>query len=174
VFAHSAVPMVLADDDRRYPGANQLAQDALGLSFDELRKLRIDDVTPPHLVGELEEVWARLLKTGVLVGDEVAGGRSYVALPGTPSPMCFRAAMWWCFVPHAVTPADLPQNRYDTDPPGVTLSPRELEVLELAADGLDRRSIAEQLVLSAATVKQCRHRLIRQAVHDFLLRPAPS
>src|SRR6059058_2891496 len=49
VFRRSTVPMVMIDGDRNYLEANRAARAALGLSLDELRKLRVDDLTPPHL-----------------------------------------------------------------------------------------------------------------------------
>ena len=154
VFAQSAVPMVLADDGRRYLEANQLALDALGLDYEAIRRLRIDDVTPPYLVGALEDSWARMLDTGMVMGDQVAEERSYVALP------------WYCvanvlpgrhvvtFVPHSVTADDLPGDGGQADhEPRVALTPREIEVLELSANGLNGPGVAERLVLSTATVR---------------------
>jgi DNA-binding CsgD family transcriptional regulator len=153
VFARSAVPMVLTDGDRRYIEANQLARDALGLSYDQLRQMRMDDVTPPYLIGELKESWDRLLETGVLIGDNVSAERRYVAMPWYSIANVLPGRHVVVFVPHTVTPDDLPQDGYDTAPPGVTLTPRELEVLELAANGLNGPRIAKRLKLSTATVK---------------------
>ena len=148
------MPMVLADDVRHYIEANQLAVEALGLSYDRLREMRIDDVTPPYLLGELEDSWARLLETGVLMGDEVTRERSYVALPWYSLANVLPGGHVVVFVPHSVTPDDLPRD--GPLPIGESkqaLTPRELEVLELAANGLNAPRIAEQLVLSAATVR---------------------
>jgi DNA-binding CsgD family transcriptional regulator len=154
VFAGSAVPMVLTDDDRHYIDANQLALDALGLSYDALRTLRLDDVTPPYLLGDLEESWARLLETGVVMGDEVAAERSFVALPWYSLANVLPGRHVVVFVPHGVTPDDLPPDGHNAEQEmGAPLTPRELEVLELAANGLNGPGIAERCVLSTATVR---------------------
>jgi DNA-binding CsgD family transcriptional regulator len=146
--------MVLADDERSYIAANQLAVEALGLSLERLRAMRIDDVTPPYLVGELTDAWARMLETGVLMGDEVTEERSYVALPWYALANVLPGRHVVVFVPHGVTPADLPRDGdRSTEESLRPLTPRELEVLELAANGLNAPQIAERLFVSVATVR---------------------
>jgi DNA-binding CsgD family transcriptional regulator len=168
VFAHSAVPMVLSDDERRYIDANQLALDALGLSRDSLQKMRIDDVTPPYLVSELAERWARLLETGVVMGDEVAEERSYVALPWYAVANVLPGRHVVVFMPPSVTADDLPRDSQDAvSGPIGHLTPRELEVLELAANGLNGPGIAERLVLSPTTIRtHLEHIYQKLRVHD--------
>jgi len=66
--------MLLVDSERRYVDANRPARLVFRLRQDELRKLRIADLSPPELLTTLENAWARLLATGCVVGEyEVAG-----------------------------------------------------------------------------------------------------
>src|SRR5690349_8286606 len=60
----SSIPMVIVDGQRRYIEANGPARLAFRLSLSELRDLRIDDLTPPHLLDVLEAAWERLVGTG--------------------------------------------------------------------------------------------------------------
>jgi PAS domain-containing protein len=81
LFSESPIPTVMVDGQRRYIEASQPAPDAFGLTLPEIRRLRIDDVTPPYLLPELEEAWTRLLDTGVVLGRESSRPRrTYVAL----------------------------------------------------------------------------------------------
>jgi DNA-binding CsgD family transcriptional regulator len=154
LFAESAVPMVLADNRRHYIDANELALRALGLTYETMLTFRMDDLTPPYLLADLEESWARLLDTGVLMGDEVAGMRSYVALPWYAVANVLPGRHVVVFIPHSVTPDDLPSDGVEpVQQPDAPLTPRELEVLGLAANGLNAPKIADRLVLSAATVR---------------------
>ncbi len=49
--------------------------------------------------------------------------------------------------------AALPRGERSPDPPAETLTPRELEVLQLLAEGLPNKTIARQLSISEHTVK---------------------
>ncbi len=49
--------------------------------------------------------------------------------------------------------AALPRSEPPTQPPAETLTPRELEVLQLLAEGLPNKTIARQLSISEHTVK---------------------
>jgi DNA-binding NarL/FixJ family response regulator len=61
-----------------------------------------------------------------------------------------------------------PQTRASAAPPGVRLlTPRELEVLRLLAEGMDQREIAERLVISSKTVAtHIQHILVKLGVHS--------
>jgi DNA-binding CsgD family transcriptional regulator len=155
LLLNSAVPMVLYDDARRYVDANAAAEAALGTSREELLQRRLDDLTPAHLMPELIAGWARLIETGVWAGPLNSGepgnrtwlGIVYFCLANIQPGRHFNAfaPMGW---PGAHTSAEL------AEPPGaVHLSPRELEVLQLAADGRNGPGIAEALVISPATVR---------------------
>src|SRR3954464_6084407 len=68
MFERSLVPMLIVDGERRYIEANSPARLTFRLSAGQLRRLRIDDLTPSKLLGVMEEAWARLIKTGCVGG----------------------------------------------------------------------------------------------------------
>ena len=67
-FENSLVPMLVADDDRRYVAANRAACLLLRLRGDEVLKLRIDDLTPPENRAQMDELWAAFLRDGTQSG----------------------------------------------------------------------------------------------------------
>lgn len=154
LFGRSRLPMLLIDNDRRYLDANAPAQLAFRQTVEQLRLLRVDDLTPDDFLPRLQEYWERMMQSGVVAGPyEVAspaGTRFRVvyyaaadALPGQHL-IVFVPSGWTDFESHdGSEPAD-------PDPP---LTPRELEVLELAAEGQSGPHIAESLVVSPATVR---------------------
>ena len=154
LFDRSPLPMVILDNERRYIEVNRPARLAFRLSLAELRELRVDDLTPVEGLPVMEATWARLLGTGCVTGSrEFAlpdGSRLHVdyfgvanALPGLHL--------------GAFTPAGWPEGELhilDDDPgPLPPLTQRELELLQLAAEGWTGPRIAEELVLSPGTVK---------------------
>jgi DNA-binding CsgD family transcriptional regulator len=155
IFEHSDVPMVMVDGRRRYVEVNRPARLWFRLSLDELRTFAIGDLTPAPRDGVMEQTWARLLDVGCVAGrypvagndgsrlDVVYYGLAHV-LPGL----------------HliAFAPADWPEDELEAiedDRPDafISLTPREIEVLTLAADGLSGPELAQALVLSPATVR---------------------
>jgi PAS domain S-box-containing protein len=154
IFRQSRVPMVIVDATRRYVEVNRAACLAFRLSVDELRTLTIDDLTPPHLTYEMEQAWARLLTTGCVAGrhqvarrdgshfDIVYCGLAHVR-PGRQL-IAFAPAEW--------LDNGLDETEDDRRDLSATLTPRETEVLSLAADGLGGLELAEHLVLSHSTV----------------------
>jgi DNA-binding CsgD family transcriptional regulator len=155
LFDRSPVPMVIVDNQRRYIEVNRPARLAFRLSLAELRKLRVDDLKPLEELPALEEAWARLLSTGCVAGS------SEVALPDGSSHL----HIFYVGVANALpdlhlgafTPAGWPEGELDVldgdagaFPP---LTRRELELLQLAAEGWTGPRIAEELVLSPGTVK---------------------
>jgi DNA-binding CsgD family transcriptional regulator len=170
LFERSLVPMVLVDDERRYLDANARAQSTLALSLAELRRLRLDDLTPPHSMPAMESQWAQLMETGRVASPPSSSGadRSYLgitsyalanALPGQHL-IAFAQAGW----PDTRTRGGLEQARAEPGPP---LTPRELEVLALAAEGNSRGTIASMLLVSPATVRtHFEHIYTKLGVHD--------
>jgi DNA-binding CsgD family transcriptional regulator len=156
VFERSLVPMLIVDGQRRYIEANAATRLAFRLSVGQLRRLRIDDLTPSKLLGVMEEAWARLIETGCVGGPyEVAlpdASRlavTYHALAGALPDLHLIA-----FAPAGWSHGELVGGFPELDPEALSaLTPRELEVLELAAEGLTGPMIARELVVSAATVR---------------------
>jgi DNA-binding CsgD family transcriptional regulator len=67
-FRASLIPMVIADDARRYAGANQAACLLLRLPEEEVLRLRIDDLTPPEHREQVESLWEQFIRDGVQQG----------------------------------------------------------------------------------------------------------
>ena len=135
------VAVVVADDDRRYVHANAAACDLLGVSHDDLIGMRTEEITGTP-AGEVEEVWARFRRAGVLVGTfplrGPVGARNmpYIAIADvTPGR---HVAI---FIPS--------RDQRDWQP----LSQREREVVALVAGGATGREVGEALSVSAATVE---------------------
>lgn len=157
VLERSSVPMVVVDNERRYVEVNTPARLAFRLSLAELRRLGIDDLTPEYLLPVMENAWARLMDTGCVAGPyEVAAPEASHLL------ITYYAVANVLPGQHliAFSPADWPDDELlggdgevaqATELP--TLSPREIEVLKLAADGCNGPKIAGELCVSAATIR---------------------
>jgi DNA-binding CsgD family transcriptional regulator len=155
VFRQSAVPTVMLDDHRRYVAANRAARSALARTMDELRQLRLDDLTPPSLWPLLESNWVRMLVSGCVTSYEVApAGGSYLGLSYYGIADVLPARHLFAFAPAGWR---LVNREPDARDHGLELraplTRRERQVLELASDGLNGPSIAKELVLSTATVR---------------------
>lgn len=72
VFEASPVPMLLVDRARRYVEVNRPAR----LTLAEMRRLRIDELTPPEMYPVLETAWARLHEAGCVAGPYVVADRA--------------------------------------------------------------------------------------------------
>jgi DNA-binding CsgD family transcriptional regulator len=154
VFEQSSVPMVMTDSRRQYVEANRPARLWYRRSVHDMRTHAIDDLAPADRMEVIERDWGRLIETGSLAGSYLAtrpdGSRVSVAyfalanlLPGL----------------HAIVfaPADWPEHELsaiEADRPDASaaMTPREIEVLALAADGLSGPELANQLGLSGTTV----------------------
>jgi DNA-binding CsgD family transcriptional regulator len=144
---------VMLDDRRHHVDANRPARLAFRLSLAQLLRLTSDDVVPRDELPILESLWARLIETGRVAGRSVFrgpdGGRLEVvywgladALPGVHLFAC--------------APAAWPDRELAIQDEGTgranALTPRQREILQLAAEGLSAPGIAEELVLSRSTV----------------------
>lgn len=156
VFQRSPVPMVIVDDERRYVDVNPAARLAFRLSLSELRQLRIDDLTPRSRWPLMHDAWARLVTSGC-----VAGFYEVASPPNTSMDIAYYAvadALPGLYL-IAFAPAGWHESELAGDPglvagPEVTaLTDRELEVLELAADGRSAPMIAAELIVSITTVR---------------------
>jgi DNA-binding CsgD family transcriptional regulator len=170
VLRRGPVPMVIVDDDRRYVEANAPARSALRLSLADLRRLRLDDLTPPYRLPAMKASWARLMETGYLAwphpnGDLDAGYRGVAyfalanALPGLHL-IAFALGGW-------LDSGMLGELAGASSEPTSRLTPRELEVLELAAAGYSGPMIARRLNVSPSTVRtHFEHIYAKLAVRD--------
>ena len=155
LLGESEIPIVIYDTDRRYLDANRAAEVALGLSRDELLQHRMDDLTPQHLRVHLPRAWARFLENGVWAGPtsgELPENGTWLGIvyycladvmPGQH--LNAFAPMGWPGAHSSAEVLELGNGR-------VSLTPRELEVLQLAAGGSTGPMIADQLCVSQATV----------------------
>jgi DNA-binding CsgD family transcriptional regulator len=149
------MPMVLVDGDRRYVEVNRPARLAFRASLAELRGRRTEDLTPTHEIEGTTQSWGRMLDTGCVAGTyELAsldGSRFEVSYFGVANVL--EGLHLGMFVPAAWPEDELIDDLELLGPqPSSPLTPRELEVLQLAADGRNAPAIARELWVSPVTV----------------------
>jgi DNA-binding CsgD family transcriptional regulator len=154
-FQRCAVPMIAVDPRGRFVEVNTAARLAVRLPRRELRGRPVGTLASPEFRSHVDRAWADLLAVGY------AAGRSRMASSGGgPMDICYvvtaDAAPGLYLA--AFTPADWPEDEllteYELAPAGASpLTGRELEVLQLVADGASARVVAEQLVVSPATAR---------------------
>jgi DNA-binding CsgD family transcriptional regulator len=163
-FEHSANPMLLTDDGRRWVAGNAAACELLGLTPQEVPWRTMDDFTPEGELGRLEEEWRAFLAGGA------AEGWYHLHVPGRGTmPVEFSAIA--NVQPGRHLAVFLPPEDDSTGAEGATrraeawrpvpapgegrsaLTAREREVVTLVASGLQGGDIAKRLFLSTETVK---------------------
>ena len=153
VFRASLVPMLLADDDRRYLAANRACCLLFRLPEEEVIGRCHDDLVAPERRAQLRRRWALFLKQGTLMGTSELllpdgtllsvdfGGVASVA-PGRHLSV-FLPAGW---DKEAVANAS-------TRPAPSEITEREREILRRVAMGEPVEEIAARLFLSPHTVR---------------------
>jgi DNA-binding CsgD family transcriptional regulator len=154
IFEQSPVPQVMVDGRRRYVEANRPARLWFRLSLEQLRTFAMGELTAAPGGGVMEQAWERLLDVGCIAGrypvDASDGSRLDVVYCGLARVLPGLHLI-------AFAPADWPEDELDAIEDGraatwASLTPREIEVLALAADGLSGPELAQELLLSPATV----------------------
>jgi PAS domain S-box-containing protein len=69
VFDNALDVMLIADDEGRYLEANRAACALLGLSKEEITKLRIEDLAPPHQKAAFQQAWRHFLEVETQRGE---------------------------------------------------------------------------------------------------------
>jgi DNA-binding CsgD family transcriptional regulator len=149
VFERSLVPMVMVDAKRRYVNVNRPALLWFRASLDEMREYAMDDLAPTDQSAVIERGWARLVDAGVLAGHYLAAKPD-----GSRVDIVYNALADVLPGQHVVVfaRADWPEDELIKDVPYASLTPREIDLLALAAEGLGGRELAERVTLSPATV----------------------
>lgn len=151
-YRNSLVPMVVADDNRRYLSANPAACLLLRLPETDVLRLRIDDLTPLENRGQMDELWEAFLQEGVqqgtfelLMPDQ---GRLSVDYSATANVEPGRHVSILMFPPRAS------DNEFRRPAhTAVLLTPREREVLGMVSMGHGSSFIAAELGVSPSTVE---------------------
>lgn len=152
-FRSSLLPMVIADDGRRYVAANPAACLLLRLPEEAVLRLSVDDLTPSEARGRLDELWAAFLGEGTQRGtfelQMPDGPRLAVEYSATAHLEPGRHLSILMFPP---TGGDMEHEPGQTESPEL-LTDREREVLNLVAMGMGSTWIASALGVSSSTVE---------------------
>lgn len=150
----SELAMLLANNERQYVRCNKPACDLLGMSSEEIEKLRIEDLSAPEFRNLAPQMFKAFLEDGSQAGDyvlESPAGRvincSYSAsanvVPGLHLSI---------LIPTEDADPELDISE-DGSEPETLLTEREREVLTLLALGENNTSIAVKLFISSETVR---------------------
>ena len=147
LFDSSRVALVLFDNDARYLELNLAARLMARRSPEDMLGQTVFDSEPATDRPRIDAIWKRLMDSGCATGTywlrAPYGTNLEVAYFGLADVVPGRHAFAFAPAAHAAAPVE----------DGSRLTPREREVLQLAADGLAGAGIAERLVVSPATVK---------------------
>jgi DNA-binding NarL/FixJ family response regulator len=164
-FETSRVPMTIADNERHHVAANASARLLFRLTLADVLETRIDDLTPRDKMPLLHDRWARLMSAG-----SVAGPYDICLPDGSELSIVYSAVANALPGQHLIVfvPADWPSDELvdlsdeTVESPSAKLSPRERQVLSLIAAGADRQEIAEEMTISAATVRTHVRNILRK------------
>ena len=168
IYRTSFDAFLVFDDERRLLSANESATVLLGTSLENALARRLEQFTPEEDWPALEQFWADLERRGSLHG-------SHELLRGDGSRTTIEFQATWDFGPgqHLMTAHDTGPRRNPAassnraHPKKGTLTPREREVLQLAADGRTPPEIARLLAVSPGTVKtHFQHIYKKLGAHD--------
>jgi DNA-binding NarL/FixJ family response regulator len=155
VLARSPVPLVLMDESRRFRHANTAACMTLRLGLGDLLSRRAHDIVLPFAMTTFETAWAQMRDAGLVEVEDLAlegGDEAPVTVTARGIAEAMPGLYLAGFAPSSLSGEKLAVLPNDSQP-AAPLTPRELELLQLAADGLCGPMIAEELVLSRATVR---------------------
>ena len=169
IIARCPVPLVLMDEDRRFRHANSAACMTLRIGLGDLLARRVPDIVLPFAMTTFETAWAQMRDSGQVAVEALAlegGDRAPVTVTARGVAEAMPGLYLAGFAPGNLSGEELalfPDDLRNAAP----LTPRELELLQLAADGFDGPMIAEELVLSRATVRTHFESVYRKLdVHD--------
>jgi DNA-binding CsgD family transcriptional regulator len=150
-FSNSLVPMVIANDDRCYVAANSAACLLMRLPEKTIRGLRVDDLTPPELRPQIEDLWEIFIRDGLQHGTfELMmpdGARLKVDYSATANVEPGQHLSILMF------PSTGEAGRDTATPRPALLTGREREVLGMIAMGAGSTWIAAELGISVSTVE---------------------
>lgn len=150
-FLGSLVPMVIADDKRRFVASNPAACLLLRLDEADVVRLRVDDLTPPDNRSNMDALWEAFLRDGVqegtfelLMPDGARVEVEYSATANVEPGLHLSVLM---FPPGGAGRHPAPAEARQT------LTEREREVLGMVASGRGTSWIAAELHVSSSTVE---------------------
>jgi DNA-binding CsgD family transcriptional regulator len=148
----SANPIVVVDGDRRFVDANRAACELVDRPRVELLQMRVDELTPPTWIPELENRWTEFLRSGL------ATGRWALRLHGAEVVEFHYVAMAAIEPDRHLVVATVPGAEpagaaASAAAAGTAVSARERTVLTLLAGGRTGPEIADELIVSLDTVR---------------------
>jgi PAS domain S-box-containing protein len=150
--------LLLLDGSRRYIYANEAAERLFGMPIADLLKARMEDFVPPEHRSTFRTWWADLKTNGLQQGEG-----NLLRPDGTLVRTQYRGLWNFRDGQHLFAARELPR----TNARGEELSPRQTQVLQLAANGRSTDEIAEVLIVSPGTIKtHFKHIYERLGAHD--------
>ena len=152
VFGQSLHGMVYVDDSRQAREVNHAACVMVQRSRDAILRSRIDDLTAPVALPDLEKTWGELMETGSLTGrwPLTTGDDRLVEVEYSAVARARDDLHLIVFVHRHMPAADSDEVGTRAAAP---ITEREAQVLKLLALGFTGPEIAERLVLGVETVR---------------------